>query len=177
MKNLLYSTCIVTALGVAALSSIAIADPIADPMKAETNHVNQQMKLNMAQANIGIMSSNASSSNNHNHDHDHHDHDHDHDHHDHDHDHHDHDHDHHDHDHDHDHHDHNHDHHDHPHHDHHHHYHYRLVDKSAGPIWNNADAPGKCYPTCKNYGGQWDGQWRTVQGAQNSVCECKIYHD
>lgn len=41
---------------------------------------------------------------------------------------------------------------------------------SAGPIWNNMDAQGKCPRVCAP--GVWDGNWNTVVPGQNSVCSC-----
>lgn len=42
-------------------------------------------------------------------------------------------------------------------------------DANAGPIWSNADAPSKCPDATRWYGG-WNGQWRTTQPGQMSVC-------
>jgi len=41
---------------------------------------------------------------------------------------------------------------------------------SAGPIWNNMDAQGKCPRVCAP--GVWDGNWNTVVPGRNSVCSC-----
>jgi len=60
------------------------------------------------------------------------------------------------------------------HHHHHHHYRNKIVDISAGPIWNNADAQQKCPSVCVNSGANWTGQWNTVAWGQNSVCECSM---
>jgi predicted amidohydrolase len=45
-------------------------------------------------------------------------------------------------------------------------------DASAGPIWNNGDAGGKCPPTCNAYKASWNGQWKTTIPGQMSVCGC-----
>lgn len=45
-----------------------------------------------------------------------------------------------------------------------------AFEKSAGPIWNNADAQGKCPAVCQP--GTWDGNWRTVVPGMDSVCSC-----
>ncbi|MDQ0504551.1 mannan-binding lectin [Xanthobacter agilis] len=49
--------------------------------------------------------------------------------------------------------------------------HGRAVEIEAGPIWNDADAAGKCARVC---GGMnwWNGQWRTTISGRQSVCGC-----
>ncbi len=42
---------------------------------------------------------------------------------------------------------------------------------SAGPIWNNGDAQGKC-PTACGKTSTWNGQWVTTQAGKESVCGC-----
>ena len=46
-------------------------------------------------------------------------------------------------------------------------------DANAGPIWNDADAPGKCPSACKFYGG-WNSakSWLTKIRGKMSVCGC-----
>ncbi len=46
------------------------------------------------------------------------------------------------------------------------------VDVNAGPIWNNADAQGKCPTVCTNAAGTWNGQWTTTVPGSQSVCGC-----
>jgi len=43
--------------------------------------------------------------------------------------------------------------------------------KSSQPIFNNADAQGKCPLTCADHGG-WNGQWTNGPPAPGSVCGC-----
>jgi ribosome modulation factor len=43
---------------------------------------------------------------------------------------------------------------------------------SAGPIWNDQDARTKCPAVCISHEAQWNGQWRTVEWAKNSTCDC-----
>ncbi|MBO6856057.1 MULTISPECIES: mannan-binding lectin [Stappiaceae] len=43
----------------------------------------------------------------------------------------------------------------------------------AGPIWNNADAQGKCPGICFGNGLSWSGQWRTTVQGRMSVCDCR----
>ncbi|WP_454916883.1 mannan-binding protein [Xanthobacter sediminis] len=43
---------------------------------------------------------------------------------------------------------------------------------SAGPIWNNMDAQGKCPRVCGGPG-RWDGNWRTVAPGR-STCDCRV---
>jgi hypothetical protein len=42
----------------------------------------------------------------------------------------------------------------------------------AGPIWNDADANGKCPNVCGQHNLTWTGDWRTVQEGSQSVCSC-----
>jgi hypothetical protein len=42
---------------------------------------------------------------------------------------------------------------------------------SAGPIYNQGQANHRCPHVCRGYR-RWDGQWWTVRGGGNSVCEC-----
>lgn len=48
----------------------------------------------------------------------------------------------------------------------------KSFDANAGPIWNRADAPGKCPSTCSAYTATWNGQWTTTVPGQMSVCGC-----
>jgi predicted amidohydrolase len=48
----------------------------------------------------------------------------------------------------------------------------KSFDAKAGPIWNNPDAPGKCPSTCSAYSSTWNGQWKTTEPGQMSVCGC-----
>lgn len=48
----------------------------------------------------------------------------------------------------------------------------REVD--AGPIWNQRDAEAKCPGVASRAGGQWTGQWRTVEAGRASVCEIRL---
>jgi Mannan-binding protein len=50
-------------------------------------------------------------------------------------------------------------------------------DVNAGPIWNNADAQGKCPAVCGSVHSEWNGQWRTTQTGVQSVCGCKADRD
>jgi mannan-binding protein len=46
-------------------------------------------------------------------------------------------------------------------------------DVSAGPIWNDIDAKGKCPNVCQQNGAaRWSGQWHTLPGTATSVCDC-----
>ena len=47
-----------------------------------------------------------------------------------------------------------------------------TIDVPAGPIWNNDDAKKKCPIVCVSYGGEWNGQWKTVVPGKMSVCGC-----
>lgn len=47
-----------------------------------------------------------------------------------------------------------------------------TIDVPAGPIWNNDDAKEKCPIVCASYGGEWNGQWKTVVPSKMSVCGC-----
>lgn len=47
---------------------------------------------------------------------------------------------------------------------------------SAGPIWNDNDARGKCAAVCASHHGRWNGQWRTVVQGSNSTCDCVKHH-
>ncbi len=42
----------------------------------------------------------------------------------------------------------------------------------AGPIWNDADAVGKCTATCTAVNLAWTGKWRTTKTNVMSVCSC-----
>ncbi len=48
----------------------------------------------------------------------------------------------------------------------------KSFDAKAGPIWNNADATGKCPLTCSAYSSSWNSQWTTTIPGQMSVCGC-----
>ncbi|MBF0143925.1 MAG: mannan-binding lectin [Magnetococcales bacterium] len=48
-----------------------------------------------------------------------------------------------------------------------------LANGQPNPIWNNADAKGKCEPVCKPFGG-WNGNWLTTVPGRMSVCGCNI---
>ena len=50
----------------------------------------------------------------------------------------------------------------------------RIQDIEAGPIWNNADANGKCPNVCNSHHSHWNGQWNTTAMGQQSVCQCEI---
>lgn len=51
----------------------------------------------------------------------------------------------------------------------------QATEIGAGPIWNNADAQGKCPDVCRKAGdGRWTGQWRTLPGTATSVCDCDL---
>lgn len=43
----------------------------------------------------------------------------------------------------------------------------------AGPIWNDADAQGKCPAVCGGQGRSWTGQWHTTEPGRMSVCACR----
>jgi hypothetical protein len=43
----------------------------------------------------------------------------------------------------------------------------------AGPIWNDADADGKCRRVARSVGGKWTGQWKTTKVGRMSVCQVK----
>ena len=47
-----------------------------------------------------------------------------------------------------------------------------VMDVLAGPIWNNEDANKVCPAICRSYGGEWNGQWKTVVEGKMSVCGC-----
>jgi hypothetical protein len=47
-----------------------------------------------------------------------------------------------------------------------------TIDVPAGPIWNQEDAETKCPIVCASYGGEWNGQWKTVVENKMSVCGC-----
>ena len=47
-----------------------------------------------------------------------------------------------------------------------------TMDVMAGPIWSNEDAKQKCPVVCASYGGEWNGQWKTVVEGKMSVCGC-----
>jgi len=49
----------------------------------------------------------------------------------------------------------------------------QSYDVQAGPIWNNADAQGKCPNVCGGLGARWNGQWHTTVQGQMSVCSCE----
>lgn len=40
----------------------------------------------------------------------------------------------------------------------------------AGPIWNDMDAQRKCPQACG--GAKWDGNWKTTEMGEMSVCAC-----
>ena len=46
---------------------------------------------------------------------------------------------------------------------------------NAGPIWSNDDAQQKCRTTCGDFGGHWDGNWRTLDTG-TSTCDCQYRH-
>jgi predicted amidohydrolase len=48
----------------------------------------------------------------------------------------------------------------------------KSFDAKAGPIWDNADAGGKCPSTSNAYASAWNGQWTTTVPGQMSVCGC-----
>jgi hypothetical protein len=50
-----------------------------------------------------------------------------------------------------------------------------TMDVLAGPIWSNDDAKLKCPAICASYGGQWNGQWKTVVEGKMSVCGCTFH--
>jgi hypothetical protein len=54
-----------------------------------------------------------------------------------------------------------------------------AYDIEAGPIWNNADAQGKCPATCSNFGAgwKWNGNWVTTVPGKMSVCGCDFTVD
>ncbi|MBX9882173.1 MAG: mannan-binding lectin [Sphingomonas sp.] len=47
-------------------------------------------------------------------------------------------------------------------------------DLDSGPIWNQRDAEGKCPAVARRAGGEWTGNWRTVQVGSASVCEVRF---
>jgi len=47
-------------------------------------------------------------------------------------------------------------------------------DIDAGPIWNQRDAENKCRAIASRSGGEWTGNWRTIQQALSSVCEVRF---
>lgn len=47
-----------------------------------------------------------------------------------------------------------------------------CTDVNAGPIWNNAQAPGICGPLCTKFALGWNGQWTTTVPGTRSVCGC-----
>lgn len=49
----------------------------------------------------------------------------------------------------------------------------RSVDVQAGPIWSNADAPGKCPQACGKTL-TWNGNWTTTVPGRMSVCGCEL---
>ena len=44
-------------------------------------------------------------------------------------------------------------------------------DVEVGPIWNQADAEGKCRRAAEESHGRWTGQWRTTRTGEMSVCQ------
>lgn len=53
--------------------------------------------------------------------------------------------------------------------------HVHLAEFSAGPIWSNFDAQGKCRNVCEDRHASWTGQWHTIVEGENSVCECRVF--
>lgn len=49
-----------------------------------------------------------------------------------------------------------------------------TMDVITGPISNNDDALIKCPAVCASYGGEWNGQWKTVVEGKMSICGCKF---
>jgi len=47
-----------------------------------------------------------------------------------------------------------------------------TMDVPAGPIWSNDDAKKRLPSICASYGGQWNGQWKTVIEGKLSVAGC-----
>lgn len=45
-------------------------------------------------------------------------------------------------------------------------------DYSAGPIWSNDDAKGKCPNVCTALKLEWNGNWVTTIWGKESVCNC-----
>jgi len=48
----------------------------------------------------------------------------------------------------------------------------KAFDAEAGPVWNDADADGKCPAVCSHFGARWNGQWSTTVEGVVSVCGC-----
>lgn len=48
----------------------------------------------------------------------------------------------------------------------------KAFDAEAGPVWNDADAGGKCPAVCSHFGAHWNGQWSTTVEGVMSVCGC-----
>lgn len=48
-----------------------------------------------------------------------------------------------------------------------------VEEREAGPIWNQADANGKCAALARRENAEWTGQWRTTQLGVMSVCELR----
>jgi hypothetical protein len=49
-----------------------------------------------------------------------------------------------------------------------------TMDVITGPILNDDDAKVKCPVVCASYGGEWNGQWKTVVEGKMSICGCKF---
>ena len=49
-----------------------------------------------------------------------------------------------------------------------------TIDVIAGPLRNDDDAREKCPIVCTSYGGEWNGQWKTIVQGKMSVCGCKF---
>ncbi|MBX3563844.1 MAG: mannan-binding lectin [Sphingomonas sp.] len=51
----------------------------------------------------------------------------------------------------------------------------QTIDVNAGPIWNQPDANAKCPKVAGDYGGKWNGQWKTTVPGKMSVCGVTFY--
>ncbi|HEY0140855.1 MAG TPA: mannan-binding lectin [Thermoanaerobaculia bacterium] len=49
-----------------------------------------------------------------------------------------------------------------------------TIDVPAGPIFSHEDAQTKAPIACASYGGEWNGEWKTVVEGKMSVAGCRL---